>query len=362
MIKLISTEQSWIEGNAIQQLDKVAELEGVKSVVGLPDLHSGPVGMAMASAGILYPHLAGNDVGCGLGLWQTDVLARKAKRDKWAKKLSGLDSPYEGNLQAFLAEQEIDFTRDIPAFGTVGGGNHFAELQQISKVYNKELAEEAGIDKQKLYVLVHSGSRTLGKHIMDSHIAKNGSIGLHEESEAGQEYIREHDYAVKWGRANRALIALRFLTCLGMKGSLISDITHNSIIKEKFDDKSLWVHRKGASPNNKGICVIAGSRGAHSYIVKPSGDLVSSNFSIAHGAGRKHRRSEMKARLKNKYKAAALTQTSFGSKVICNDRELLYEEAPEAYKNIDQVIKDLESFGLIEVIATLQPVITYKVG
>ena len=68
----------------------------------------------------------------------------------------------------------------------------------------------------------------------------------------------------------------------------------------------------------------------------------------------------MEARLRDKQSAQSLTQTSFGSAVICEDKKLLYEEAPEAYKNIEQVIEDLKHYGLIEVIASLKPLITYK--
>ena len=363
MIKILSTKKSWIEGIAIQQLEKVAKLDGVNNVIGLPDLHSGPVGMAMASEKFIYPHLVGNDVGCGLGLWQTNTHIRKGKRDKWAKKLINLDMPYEydeNSIEQFISPFGINSERWLTALGTIGGGNHFAELQQIDTIYNKELFEENKMKKENFYLLVHSGSRALGKFIMDSHIEKNGSIGLLDDSDEGQEYLEKHNYAVKWGRANRNLIAHRFLNSLKIDASLICDITHNSVTQEQFEDGKLWVHRKGASPNNKGIAVIAGSRGSLSYLVKPTGDLVSSNFSIAHGAGRKLKRSEMENRLRDKQSAQSLTQTSFGSIVICDDKKLLYEEAPEAYKNIEQVIEDLKHYGLIEVIASLKPYITYK--
>ena len=84
-------------------------------------------------------------------------------------------------------------------------------------------------------------------------------------------------------------------------------------------------------------------------------------FSIAHGAGRKWSRSESRGRLERRFSAKDLIRTELGSHVICEDKELLYEEAPQAYKNISIVIDDLVQEGLVDVVATLKPVVTYKV-
>ena len=86
-----------------------------------------------------------------------------------------------------------------------------------------------------------------------------------------------------------------------------------------------------------------------------------SAFSLAHGAGRKWSRSDSRARLEKRFSAKDLTRTELGSRVICENRDLLYEEAPQAYKNITVVIKDLVNAGLIDVIAILKPLVTYKV-
>jgi release factor H-coupled RctB family protein len=98
-----------------------------------------------------------------------------------------------------------------------------------------------------------------------------------------------------------------------------------------------------------------------SYIVVPreAGDRHA--FSIAHGAGRKWSRSESRGRLEKRFSPKDLIRTELGSHVICEDKELLYEEAPQAYKNISVVIDDLVQAGLVDVIATLKPVVTYKV-
>ncbi len=98
-----------------------------------------------------------------------------------------------------------------------------------------------------------------------------------------------------------------------------------------------------------------------SYVVAPTGASEKSAYSLAHGAGRKWSRSESRGRLEKRFTAKDLLRTELGSIVICEDKELLYEEAPQAYKNISIVISDLVDAGLAEVIATLQPVVTYKV-
>jgi release factor H-coupled RctB family protein len=107
--------------------------------------------------------------------------------------------------------------------------------------------------------------------------------------------------------------------------------------------------------------MIPGSRGALSYLVLPKDAGDRGAFSLAHGAGRKWSRSESRGRLEKRFSAKDLARTKIGSHVICEDKELLYEEAPEAYKNITVVIDDLVQAGLIEVIAILKPVVTYKV-
>ncbi len=84
-------------------------------------------------------------------------------------------------------------------------------------------------------------------------------------------------------------------------------------------------------------------------------------WSVAHGAGRKWIRSECRGRLRDYYRTGSLTRTKLGNYVICEDKELLYEESPQAYKNIESVIGDMVSFGLVRVIATFSPLVTYKV-
>jgi len=134
------------------------------------------------------------------------------------------------------------------------------------------------------------------------------------------------------------------------------DVFHNFVTPYEGQ----WLHRKGAAPADKGPVVIPGSRGSLSYLVMPRNDNHCALLSLAHGAGRKWKRTDAKARLSSRFKMDDLTRTELGGRVICEDKALIYEEAPQAYKNISQVILDLENFGLIDVVATFKPMITYK--
>lgn len=148
------------------------------------------------------------------------------------------------------------------------------------------------------------------------------------------------------------------MRALKTDGPCLLEICHNSVTPYKNEG---WLHRKGAAPADKGLVVVPGSRGAFSYIVKPRPKNTDVSLaSVAHGAGRKWRRSGVKARLVNRYSVSDLTRTPLGGRVICEDKALIYEEAPEAYKDISVVIADMQEAGLIDVIATLRPLITYK--
>ena len=121
-----------------------------------------------------------------------------------------------------------------------------------------------------------------------------------------------------------------------------------------------FIHRKGAVAADSEFVVIPGSRGSLSYLVKPTGDGESHAWSLAHGAGRKWSRSDARQRMRERFSVSELAQTPLGGRVICEDRDLLYEEAPAAYKNIEAVVQDLVAAGLVSVIATLRPLLTYK--
>ena len=109
------------------------------------------------------------------------------------------------------------------------------------------------------------------------------------------------------------------------------------------------------------MVLVAGSRGTPSYLVAAHAGAAA-NHSIAHGAGRKMSRAQALQRGLAKHTVAELRRTRLGSLVVCGDRQLLFEEAPGAYKRIDQVIADLVEHGLATPIATTVPLVTYKTG
>lgn len=361
--RIIASPSSWIEGEAIRQLEQTARLPGMRAAVGLPDLHPGkgyPIGAVFLSERI-YPALVGNDIGCGMTLWQTELTARRFKPERAAERLQGLEGPWDGDLDAWRADWNLEPTPFDTALGTIGGGNHFAELQTIEKVLDAPALAALELDPERLCLLVHSGSRGLGESILRAQVDQWGHAGLTPDSPEAEDYRTRHDQALRWAEANRALIAERLLDALGTEAEQRLAVWHNGVEPVDWHGERLWLHRKGAAPADRGPLVIPGSRGSLSYLVAPTGDGETSLRSLAHGAGRKWKRGEARARLGGRQRPEDLTITALGGQVICEDKELLYDEAPESYKGIERVIGDLVAAGLCHLIATLRPVLTYKV-
>ena len=383
-VRILASSSTWVEGTAVDQLRKTAELPGMKLAVGLPDLHPGkgsPIGAAFVTEDRIYPTLVGNDIGCGIALWRTDLNGKKPKRDQWAERLKNLDEPWDGDTRAWLLERDVAPTAHDASLGTIGSGNHFAELQSIESIENASECEALGITADAAYLCVHSGSRGLGEAVLREHVDQHRASGL--PAAEAVDYLAKHDHAMRWASANRQLIAKRMLDCLRADATPLTNICHNWVeqstpilettaptVRQASSCAELqlhraaattWIHRKGAAPSTQGPVVIPGSRGSFSYLVKPVNPTKSSAFSLAHGAGRKWSRSDSRGRLEKRYTAKQLERTELGSHVICEDKDLLYEEAPQAYKNITTVIDDLVNAGLAEVLAILRPLITYKV-
>ena len=388
-VRVIASPKSWIEGEAVRQLYATAKLDGVSRAVGFPDLHPGkgvPVGAAFVTEGVIYPHLIGGDIGCGMALFKTDLVQRDAKLDRWSKLYFHLEHPWDEDVGGFLAEQNLESTKFDSLLGTIGGGNHFAEVQAVEEVLDARTFKQTDIGKQQLVMLVHSGSRGLGESILRSYTDENCGNSVEADSFVAENYLREHDIALRWAKANRELIARRFASSLGAEVECLWDGCHNSITpsprssrreeaqmfagkppaNESREEMSLltssptFIHRKGAVAADSEFVVIPGSRGSLSYLVKPTGDGESHAWSLAHGAGRKWSRSDARQRMRERFSVSELAQTPLGGRVICEERDLLYEEAPAAYKNIEAVVQDLVAAGLVSVIATLRPLLTYK--
>jgi release factor H-coupled RctB family protein len=363
-VRLIASPQNWIEGAAVQQLEKTASLPGMRLAVGLPDLHPGkgsPIGAAFAVEGCLYPTLVGTDIGCGIGLWRTGLTSKKLKREEWADRLRNLDNAWAGDPREFLRARGIEPSGYEHSLGTIGSGNHFAELQAIESVANPAGCRQLGIAEDAVYLCVHSGSRGFGEAILRDHVEHFASHGLAMETGEAKQYLSRHDHAKGWAAANRELIATRVSERLRTESSRLADVCHNWVERVTLGDRACWLHRKGAAPSTAGPVIIPGSRGAFTYLVAPKDAGDKSAFSLAHGAGRKWSRSDSRARLEKRFSAKDLVRTAIGSHVICEDKELLYEEAPQAYKNITIVIDDLVQAGLADILAILRPLVTYKV-
>lgn len=363
-IHVFASSKSWIEGNATLQLEQVAGLPGVRAVAAMPDLHPGkygPVGCAIL-ADRIHPQLVGSDIGCGMGLFELDIAARKLRLDQLADRLRALDQPWDGDIGGVMADAGLDGTTFDASLGSIGGGNHFCEVQAIEEILAPETAAQAGLDRDHAYVLVHSGSRGLGYSILER-VLLNGQVALDPASEQGGSYMDAHDHAVQWAKLNRRIIAERAGAAVRAELRSVNDLPHNMVERQgSTGDDVMALHRKGAAASDRGLVPVPGSRGTLSYLVEPLAAMRTDALaSLAHGAGRKYDRASMHGRVRGKKSdVARLERNPYGGIVVCGDRGLLVEEAPEAYKNIDRVIADLVEFGLARVVATFRPLVTFK--
>lgn len=362
---VVASDSTWMEDAAIAQLVTTSQLEGMQRVAGMPDLHPGrgyPVGAAFFSVGRFYPALVGNDIGCGMALWQTDLQASAVRLDKLEKRVGNIDGPMDDTvaLEQAMLSAGVAATGHEASLGTIGGGNHFAEFQQVDTVFDAHALSALGIDPKCLQLLVHSGSRGLGERILRQHVDVFGHHGLQAGTPEAVAYLAQHDGALRYARCNRELVAQRLLGNVRAGGRCVLDVHHNFVAPAVILGQDGWLHRKGATPSDAGPVLIPGSRGDHSYLVRPARLCHDTLLSLAHGAGRKWIRSACKDRLFKLMTPTQMGRTALGSRVICNDRQLIYEEAPQAYKPIDSIVQALVGAGLVELLARTRPVLTYK--
>ena len=358
---------SYVDNDAIKQLKQTARLPGMIKCVGMPDLHPGgnryPVGAAFLSEK-MYPELVGGDIGCGMSLWKLSM--KSDQSDSQLQTLAENLSKMSKRGQYSTGKEAQEFTTSAPSMfqsllkkhehelGSIGGGNHFAELQVV--VSGDEIPGSKFFSKDSCYLLVHSGSRLLGNEILD-HFRNDTNVSL---------YKKKHDLAVKWARENREQIARYFVEYGNCKKiEKILDICHNCVVEKNGS----YLHRKGAAPSDCGLVAIPGSRGTFTYIVEPVDDASvqeACGWSLAHGAGRLLSRKDIQDRLTKRYDfdksrgESDLSRTAFGGYVVYEDSKILYQEAPEAYKDIDDIIADLENAGVVRVVAKLKPLVTCK--
>ncbi|EBA18466.1 rtcB protein [Roseobacter sp. SK209-2-6] len=346
------TSAAWIEGRAEQQLEEIAGWTGVLKIAAFPDLHPGkygPVGCAVL-ADRVYPQLIGNDIGCGMSLFQLDLPVRKLKLEKALRRMRVLGEPVSEDLERRLEKAGLSPDLFADALGTVGGGNHFCEVQTIV-----DPDDQVGLDKTRLFLLVHSGSRGFGNAVLGS-VSEGAFAGLVPDSEAARSYLRDHDLAVRWASLNRQIIAERAAEALRADLVLLVDAPHNLLSQKD----GYWLHRKGAAVAEQAVVPLAGSRASASYLMAPTGHD-NALGSLAHGAGRRYDRSSMHGRVRaKKSDIEAMQRNSFGGRILCEDRDLLVEEAPLAYKSAKSVAEDLERTAAAHCIAEFHPLLTFK--
>ncbi|GAA5191038.1 RNA ligase RtcB family protein [Rugosimonospora acidiphila] len=356
-VAMFTSPTSWVESDAVAQCHQVAALDGMLHVAAMPDLHPGkgaPIGAAMASR-VLYPFLVGSDIGCGIAVFPISL--KRPVPERLAARFPDLDRALDPDRDADDPAWSV-LTGDIPAghvesLGTVGRGNHFVELARVETVAAPDHARRLGLTASDLVLIVHSGSRGLGERILREHTSVHGAGPAPDP--AG--YLAAHDDAVRWGSLNRRLLAARVAHALGaVPTEPVIDQCHNLV---EVRDDGIYLHRKGAAPGDGRDVLIAGTRGTRSYVVAAHAGP-EANHSVAHGAGRKMSRADALRRGRAKHTVEELRRTPVGSLVVCGDRQLLFEEAPTAYKRIEQVIGDLVEHGLATPVASTVPVVTYK--
>lgn len=360
IVRRFYTDKSWVEGETLRQLDQMACLNGARTLAAFPDLHPGKYGATGVAllADRLHPLLIGNDIGCGMSLFMLDQPVRKLRLDKAELRLRELEMQEISDTGEMLAASGLPHNLLPEGLGTIGGGNHFCELQAVDELFAG--SSEHAFDSQALYLLVHSGSRGLGASVFAEFLAAENSVneGLEIGSPAYTRWKEKHDQCVKWASLNRRMIAERAAKALHSDYRLIADVPHN-VVRVQHDG---IVHHKGAAVANAGDLVpVAGSRASLSYMVRVRDEVQQSLGAISHGAGRKYDRGSMQGRIgKLRSQREQLLRNPWGGRAICDDRALMVEEAASAYKDSAQVVADLEAHHLVERVAAMRPLLTYK--
>ncbi len=390
--------KSWcneIEPEALLQASNLSAHPVVAQHVALmPDCHVGygmPIGGVIACKNAVIPNAVGVDIGCGMGAVKTNLrvesfgekrLIRRVldeikktvpvgegnshkKRKDWVG-FEEFESEILGNSPGWIDLEGV--ARDRKNLGTLGGGNHFIELQ-VS-------------DTQDIWMMLHSGSRNLGYRIANfyhklaqelndkwcTELPSPDLAFLPLDSQEGQNYVRDMNFALRYASENRRLMMEEFKRAIleaYPEAAFCEEINihHNYAALEKHFDRELWIHRKGATSAQKGqLGIIPGSMGAMSFIVRGLGNP-ESFCSCSHGAGRKMGRNEASRKLTLEECDAAMEGVVFdrwskagGGSRKRKSKGILYDfgEAPQAYKDIETVISS--ELDLVEPVVRLKPI------
>jgi len=385
-MKVISSERipikMWldeIESGAVQQAKNLANLPfAFKWVSIMPDAHQGygmPIGGVLACQKVVIPNAVGVDIGCGMcavstGLKEINKVQlgkiiseikecvpvgfnhQEQKQSDW------LNDKQKGDLLGTIVEQQ--YQSSLTQIGTLGGGNHFIEIQKGSDGF--------------IYVMIHSGSRNLGykvaKHYNEIakklnklwHVEvplKHDLAFLPIETAEAKKYMLEMNTCVNFALENRKRMLSEIMAIFckhtsAVFGELIN-IAHNYATLENHYRENVIVHRKGATLASKGtIGIIPGSQGSKSYIVEGLGNPESFN-SCSHGAGRKMGRRQACRELNLKKEIAKLDSQGIIHNIKTVDD---LDEAVGAYKDIDTVMKNQKD--LVKILVELRPLAVIK--
>lgn len=431
---------------SLQQLANAACLPGVIGrVCGMPDIHEGfglPIGGVMATGkdGVVSAGAVGMDINCGVRLLATSVMASELKPPFLRKLIDRIEDYVptgvgkkgkHGTITEEIFEEVVhtgsrgivergygrpdDATRteeegclpgaDLGAvsreaykrgsvqLGTLGGGNHFIEMQVVDQVYDRATAERFGLTPGLLTVMIHTGSRGFGHQICVDYsrslfpVAKKYGIVLPDrglacapvDSKEGRDYYGAMACAVNFAFANRQLITHDVRCAFGdvfgcdpleLGLGLIYDVAHNIAKWEKHGNQKVLVHRKGATrslppghPGNPLIyrqtghpVLIPGSMGTASYVLTGTEAAAETFYSANHGAGRTLSRTAAMKEISREQFEASMRNVLYNTR---NYKELL-DEAPGAYKDIDQVVETLVAIGMTRKVARLRPLAVIK--
>ena len=389
MKEIITTEKIpiklWLddmESGALQQARNLANLPFAFSHIAImPDSHQGfgmPIGGVLATKGHIIPNAVGVDIGCGMCARRTnlDRIDRKQLERiiaeirklvpvgfQWHKSSQNADLMPNITSKAKMPVVSREYGKALKQIGTLGGGNHFIEVQSGSDGY--------------LWIMVHSGSRNIGKQVAEHYnriaidLNRRSSSGIPKawqlaflplDSAEAESYLLEMRYCVDFARRNRALMMTNikrvFSDVMGIGiddyGEMI-DIFHNFAAMERHFDTEVAVHRKGATQARQGQPgIIPGSQGAKSYIVRGRGNPESFE-SCSHGAGRKMGRKQAIRELSVKTETAGLNNKGIIHS-ITTAKDL--DEAPGAYKDIGTVMENQQD--LVEIVVELHPLAVIK--
>jgi tRNA-splicing ligase RtcB len=388
-VKVWVDDLSEVESGALDQLRNTANLPWVEAVSAMPDVHWGngaTVGSVIVTRGALSPATVGVDIGCGMASVKTPYTAEHLGG---SEKLRALRSSFErsipvgtdGNkkIGARVEKEFLDLGpvsdrvneklqgRALSQLGSLGGGNHFCEL----------CLDVTG----NVWVVLHSGSRNIGKSLAEIHINKakgimadvvrhfNGDVipaelaALLVGSREYDAYLEDLFWCQRYAKANRMEMMRRVLKDLSYHihkedvgwdamCELHIDCHHNYIEPYSHNNTAALVTRKGAVSAKEGeLAIIPGSMGAKSFIVRGKGNP-ESFCSCSHGAGRKMSRGAAK----RSFTVEDLKVQTAG--VECRKDVAVLDEIPGAYKDIETVMR--QQSDLVEVVATLKQVICVK--